>query len=706
VTLTHKIRDDHEERTPNKPEKIEPIPLRSREPSRRLKPFTILKWFAGSFLGIVLILLGVSAWFVFTARQVMITITPVPESIAFTGGALTPKIGDYYLMRPGEYNLEALKECFFPLSHTIRVNDERQQNLHLKMQKLPGRLMIHAHQSGVTESNVIGAQVYIDGTEVGNTPVENLEIKPGLRKLEIRAKNYLNMLTDVEVLGCDKFQEFNIALIPVWSDVTVSSVPQGATVQIDGKSFGNTPLRIQLAAGTYMLEISADLYKTWKHRLVVKPNEAQKIKDIRLQPADGKLTIKTKPTGANVMIGGTFIGQTPLAVDLPTLKNHVVQISKAGYEKTTRKVQIQSATSKQLNVNLKPREGIIHLLVEPADAELLVNGKSWGPAPKRLRLIAVEHILEFKKKGFLSHRTRITPRSGFTQQLKIALKKESAPKEAISPVITTKTGYKLRLIQPKPYTMGSSRREQGRKSNETLRKVKLTRSFYMGIKEITNKAFKEFMTRHNSGTFKSKYLNGVDQPVVRVTWEQAALFCNWLSVQESLPPAYIKKGGNLIAVKPLTTGYRLPTEAEWEYGARFTNKQASLKYPWGNKFPPERLSGNYADQSAKDLLPTVLEGYNDGYAATAPSAKFKPNGLGLYDIGGNVAEWCHDYYSIYSYAPEKIYVDPVGPKNGKHHVIRGSSWKHGSISTLRLAYRSYGDDKREDVGFRVCRYLN
>jgi formylglycine-generating enzyme required for sulfatase activity len=130
-----------------------------------------------------------------------------------------------------------------------------------------------------------------------------------------------------------------------------------------------------------------------------------------------------------------------------------------------------------------------------------------------------------------------------------------------------------------------------------------------------------------------------------------------------------------------------------------------LKYPWGYKFPPKQLSGNYSDQSAKDLLPNVLEGYNDKYAATAPPAKFKPNGLGLYDMGGNVAEWCHDYYSIYSYAPEKIYLDPVGPMNGKHHVIRGSSWKHASIGTLRLAYRSYGDDQREDVGFRVCRYL-
>ena len=702
MTLADITRDNRGEKTAIK---IEPIPFRSKPPSRRPKPFIIFKWVVAVFLGVVLILMGISAWFVFTARQVVINIAPVPERIAFSGSIFTPRIGNYYLMRSGEYTLAAIKECFFPLEHKFRVSDEKQQSLHLKMQKLPGQLEIHAHPSDMTDSSIAGARVYIDGDEVGTTPLENFEVKPGFRKLEIRAEKYQNLQTEVKVHECGKLQVFNMALLPGWADVTVSSVPDGANVQIDGRSFGNTPLRIQLAAGTYQLEISADRYKTWQSLLVVKPNELQEIKDVKLQPADGKLAIHTKPAGANVLIGGRFIGQTPLKVDLSPNKDHVVQISKPGYEKTTRKVKIPSSKFKQLNVKLKSKEGIVRLLVEPADTELLVNGKSWGSAPRQFRLIAVEHTLEFKKKGYRSYRTRITPRPGFPQELKIILKKEDVAKETTPTVITTKTGYILKLIRPKPYTMGSSRREQGRKSNETLRKVKLIRPFYMGLKEVTNAEFKKSMSGHNSGSFKSKSLNNADQPVVRVTWEKAARFCNWLSAKEALPSAYIKKGEKLVAVEPLNSGYRLPTEAEWEYCARVYNSQTPLKYPWGQKFPPGKLSGNYSDQSAKDLLPTVLEGYNDGYGTTAPPAKFKPNGLGLFDMGGNVAEWCHDYYSIYSYAPEKTVVDPIGPENGKHHVIRGSSWKHGSISTLRLAYRSYGDGIREDVGFRVCRYL-
>jgi formylglycine-generating enzyme required for sulfatase activity len=322
-----------------------------------------------------------------------------------------------------------------------------------------------------------------------------------------------------------------------------------------------------------------------------------------------------------------------------------------------------------------------------------------------LNLVAVPHALEIKKEGYKAYRTEITPRPGFPQEIKIALTRPQSKTSAPTTVIRAKNGYPLKLIRPQPFTMGSSRREQGRRSNETLRKINLQQPFYMGVREVTNKEFKEFLATHKSGAFKGNSLNRDELPVVQVTWEQVALFCNWLSARESLPPAYVKKGGNLVAAEPLGTGYRLPTEAEWEYCARFGNSQVSLKYPWGETFPPTPESGNYADLSAKGLLSSYLEIYNDGYPGPAPPAKFGANDLGLYDLGGNVAEWCHDFYSIYSYKDNKVYIDPLGPPQGKHRVVRGSSWKHGSISTLRLSYRDYSSGKRPDLGFRICRYL-
>ena len=167
----------------------------------------------------------------------------------------------------------------------------------------------------------------------------------------------------------------------------------------------------------------------------------------------------------------------------------------------------------------------------------------------------------------------------------------------------------------------------------------------------------------------------------------------------------MKKGGRLVAAEPIGKGYRLPTEAEWEYCARFTKNQGALKYPWGNQFPPTSPSGNYADTSAQKLLPAYIDNYNDGYPVTAPVATFKANDLALYDLDGNVAEWCHDFYTIYTYNTNKADIDPSGPPEGKHHVVKGASWKYASMSKLRLAYRDYSDAKRPDLGFRICRYF-
>ena len=122
--------------------------------------------------------------------------------------------------------------------------------------------------------------------------------------------------------------------------------------------------------------------------------------------------------------------------------------------------------------------------------------------------------------------------------------------------------------------------------------------------------------------------------------------------------------------------------------------------------PPARNSGNYADTSAEVFVDAALSVYDDGYPLTAPVGRFPPNPAGIYDLGGNVAEWVHDVYVVNSTFPGQVERDPVGPDEGQYRVIRGSGWRHSTISQLRVSYRDFGDRGRLDVGFRIARYAD
>jgi formylglycine-generating enzyme required for sulfatase activity len=146
----------------------------------------------------------------------------------------------------------------------------------------------------------------------------------------------------------------------------------------------------------------------------------------------------------------------------------------------------------------------------------------------------------------------------------------------------------------------------------------------------------------------------------------------------------------------------LPTEAEWAWVAR-TDGSALKKFPWGDTFPPSSAVENYADNTSAYVTGRILNGYTDGNVVTATVASFPSSGKGLYDIGGNVAEWTHDVYAIPA-ANGTVELDPSGGQSGDNYVIRGASWTQSKISELRLSYRDYGQAGRDDVGFRIARY--
>jgi formylglycine-generating enzyme required for sulfatase activity len=691
------------EKSKAEPVIVTPVAFRPRAGGRTPVLRKAMKALAAAAAAAALIGLAGALWFVATARQVILSLDPAPDVLAISGGIAAPRVGDHYLLRPGTYTLRTARECYHELREEFTVGEAERQTVRFQLSKLPGRLRIAAHRLDQPAETIPGVAVRVNDRPVGDTPITSLEVPPGRARIEIKSERFLSVPLDLEVEGCGRTQEVAVALTPNTATVALNSIPPGADVTVDGRAAGRTPLEMELASGPHEVVVSAEGRKPWRGRVEVAAGQPLALPEIRLEPADGRLAIRSTPPGASVLIGKRYAGRTPLEIDAPPGRTLQVQLTKEGYETASRSATVAGGETQSLTVELVPRVGIVRLKVEPAEAEIVVDGTAQGRVPEQLRLSAVEHTIEIRKEGYESFRRRITPRPELPQELAVVLKR--AGSTALKPaaaVIRARNGYELKAITPGAFNMGSSRREQGRRSNEILRRVRLVRPFAIGLREVTNREFREFLRDHSSGTINAQDLNRDDLPAVMVSWEQAALFCNWLSVREALPPAYIQKAGRIVAADPLGTGYRLPTEAEWEFCAR---AGGTARYPWGNAYPPGAGAGNYADESAKGLLDAIIEGYNDGYPAAAPAGKFRPNAYGLFDMGGNAAEWCHDAYAIEPLAEGEERVDPAGPAEGAHRVVKGASWKSFALTQLRIAYRDYSAAGRVDLGFRVCRYL-
>jgi formylglycine-generating enzyme required for sulfatase activity len=222
-------------------------------------------------------------------------------------------------------------------------------------------------------------------------------------------------------------------------------------------------------------------------------------------------------------------------------------------------------------------------------------------------------------------------------------------------------GMQFIFISPRTFMMGSPRNEAGRWANETQHKVKLTQGFYMQTTEVTQGQWREVMGNNPSVFVRC----GSDCPVDNVYWGEAMEFIDRLNRLEG------------------TTKYRLPTEAEWEFACRAGSTQMGA---FGGNLNKLGDYGWYKDNS---------EG------TTHPVAMLNPNTWGLYDMHGNVSEWCSDWFGPY---PTRDVTDPQGPYSGKFRVARGGNWFFPARSS-RAADRNENlpGDRSEYTGFRVVK---
>jgi len=316
-----------------------------------------------------------------------------------------------------------------------------------------------------------------------------------------------------------------------------------------------------------------------------------------------------------------------------------------------------------------PRDGKVRIESVPPGAVVGEDGRTLGTTPLDLAAVKAGPVTyRLTAKGYVPGAVSGTVTGGATLKLQAALQK--VPYPSLAGAYENSLGLKL---VPVPGT-------------RVLFSVWDTRVRDYAAFAAANSGV--------NGSWRKVEFEGVgvsvaaDHPVTMVNWSEAKQFCRWLTEAE-------RQAGQISNDQ----FYRLPTDAEWSVAVGLgeptsgTPKDRDGKvqgvYPWGSQWPPPIGAGNYADLTAESQFKTwtAIEGYDDGYATTSPVGKFRPNRLGLYDLGGNVWQWCEDFYDGRSGA----------------RVLRGGSWLNLAADGLLSSYRYplAADFRGSFVGFRV-----
>ena len=644
------------------------------------------------------LLLGLVGLFVLLlARLETVKVSVQPASAEVSGSGFGWRSGDTLLLLPGERVIRAEAEGYQPGERAVTVRDGVPLIVDLQLKEMPGVLEI--------DTGGVAARVYVDGAEAGRAPGE-VAVAGGERTLTLRAERYLDHVEKLRIAGRGARQPLSVRLQPSWGALEVSATTAGAALSINAAAPVALPARVDLPAGLHRLKITAPGARDWQSAVLLKAGETQRIGPIELGAPDARLRVSSRPAGAEVTVDGLFRGRTPVSVNLSAGSEHDIGVSLQGYRAIEKRVFAKAGADIPFAVSLQAVPVRLTLQGEPVDAEVFLDGSSRGKTPLTLELPARRYSFELRKAGMQSERLDVDLSAAIerTVEYKLIPLGRARDWKPPPPALRAQTGTMLRLIEGGSYTMGSERREQGRRANEFPRKVTLSRSFYLGTREVTNGEFRRFKASHASGFVGKRTLDLDGQPVSGVSWADAVQYCNWLSTQEGLPPAYEQKDGRWVLVQPVNTGYRLPTEAEWEYAARHAGPGArTQRYEWGDALPPPEGIGNLAGSEAAAEMTRVLEGWQDDYQVVAPPGKFRANAFGIFDMTGNVSEWVHDAYV--SFEANAGGTDPTGPATGgPRHVIKGSNWRTATFADLRAAWREGADAAAQDLGFRVARY--
>lgn len=547
----------------------------------------------------------------------------------------------------------------------------------------------------VTDPSHAKTRWFLDGALVAQGPRLEIEIAAGERTVGARHPGY-EPVTRTLAAERGSVHGLTLPMVRVRGKIEITSEPSGAQVTRNGEAVGKTPIDLDVPGGTHALRIDHPGHDTRTDTVEITHDSPTVQRHYRLARARARVSFELSPEGGALTVDDRAAsGDLELAAGV----THRIRYAKPGYAPREIAVTPTHGEHRTIRLVLRPTFGTVSVRSDP-EADIEVDGRKMGRTPTRLQLRTVAQTIRLTRHGYRTETRTMTPEPNSTRHIAVTLRPEAEVRLETAPAqYTNGVGITLRRFSaPGTVTLGTPRGEPGRRANEFVREVRLTRAFYAGVHEVTAGQFRRF-------THPDEPLSSDRLPVTGIGWEDAARFCNWLSVREGLTPVYRFEGERHVGSSATADGYRLPTEAEWEWLARKAGRSRQTRFPWGDDTRVPARSGNLADESARGQVSVYIPHYNDGFARLAEVGRLLVNAAGLHDLAGNASEWTHDVYDVVPPEAGRGETNPMDTRPGRWHTVKGSSWRSGTLSELRAAWRVGSDGARDDLGFRVVRYV-
>ena len=557
---------------------------------------------------------------------------------------------DYVPFGTYEYRVQALN--YHPDAGRVTVNDpENTQFVTVTLRPNFGWIEVAG------TDNLREASVYIDNNLVGKAPYKSEALKSGTHSVRIVKKMYATYSETVTVSD-NETTRLAPTLEADFAEVTLK-VDADAEIWVNNEKKGVRAWTGPLAKGTYKIECKQANHESSVTSKEITSNMTGQTITLPLPtPIYGSLMLESSPKFCKLFVDGKDMGSTPKSINEILIGPHEIRMTMEGYADYVETVTIAKGERKQVTATLSNGKEI-QFTCNVADAQLEIDGQRMASANGTYMLTYGQHSLratapEYREYTYVLNVSESSRGHGIQMQA-LVKDEETFTVNGVS--------FTMKLVEGGTFQMGGD--DSDAVDDEKPVHLVTLSNYYMGETEVTQALWKAVMGEEPSrnGEWEEKYGRGNNYPAYRVSWNDISEFIRKLN-------------------KKTKKNFRLPTEAEWEYAARGGQKSIGCKYSGSNTIDSVAWCLNNSDSRI--------------HAVKTKSA----NALGLYDMSGNVYEWCQDWYGRYSNSPQN---NPTGFSSGEGHVLRGGSWRSFPIY-CRVSSRNSGDTNFMNIssGFRLA----